>query len=194
MRKFIGLPPMKHYVLSVVSALFCFGLVANAQKAVVKTNILYWATTTPNIGVEFVVAPRWTLELEGGYNPWTLDSAKNIKAKHFLVSPEVRYWFCEAFHGHFIGLNANYTRFNVGGIPFFKDKRQEGWATAAGITYGCSWPIARCWNIEANLGLGLWYTEYDVYESRKCGLFNESVSKIAFGPTSVGLSFVYIIK
>ena len=59
---------MKHYVLSVVSALFCFGLVANAQKTVVKTNILYWATTTPNIGVEFVVAPRWTLELEGGYN------------------------------------------------------------------------------------------------------------------------------
>jgi hypothetical protein len=185
---------MKRYILLIVSALFCFGVIANAQNTVVKTNLLYWATTTPNVGVEFTLAPRWTLELEGGYNPWTFNVEKNIKAKHFLVSPEARYWFCEAFHGHFLGLNANYTQFNVGGIPFFKDRRQEGWAVGAGLTYGCSSPIARCWNIEANLGLGLWYTDYGVYEARKCGLFNESVSKFAFGPTSLGLSFVYIIK
>ena len=111
---------MKRYILLIVSALFCFGVIANAQNTVVKTNLLYWATTTPNVGVEFTLAPRWTLELEGGYNPWTFNVEKNIKAKHFLVSPEARYWFCEAFHGHFLGLNANYTQFNVGGIPFFR--------------------------------------------------------------------------
>lgn len=74
-----------------------------------------------------------------------------------------------------------------------KNSRSEGWAAAAGLTYGYSWPIARRWNIEANIGLGVWYTQYDRYETRQCGLFQDTVSKITFGLTSLGVSFVYII-
>ena len=185
---------MRRFIILFIPLFLGCCITANAQRFVVKTNALYWTTATPNVGLECSVAPRWTIELEGGYNPWTFDREKNIKAKHFLVSPEARYWFCESFFGHFIGLNANYTQFNVGGIPLFKDVRREGWAVGAGLTYGCSWPISRCWNIEANLGLGVWYTSHGIYEQRKCGLFNESISKVAFGPTSLGLSFVYIIK
>lgn len=185
---------MRRFIILFLPLFLGCCITANAQRFVVKTNALYWTTATPNVGLECSVAPRWTIELEGGYNPWTFDREKNIKAKHFLVSPEARYWFCESFFGHFIGLNANYTQFNVGGIPLFKDVRREGWAVGAGLTYGCSWPISRCWNIEANLGLGVWYTSHGIYEQRKCGLFNESISKVAFGPTSLGLSFVYIIK
>ena len=29
-----------------------------------KTNALYWATTTPNLGLEVRLAPKWTLEAE----------------------------------------------------------------------------------------------------------------------------------
>lgn len=199
---------MKKFYITFI-LLFCCSAISQAQSFTVKSNALYWATATPNLGLEVALAPRWTLELEGGYNPWTFDTEKNIKAKHFLVSPEVRYWFCESFHGHFIGLNANYTMFNAGGIYvpalFYpaqsesfmlsdvKNSRSEGWAAAAGLTYGYSWPIARRWNIEANIGLGVWYTQYDRYETRQCGLFQDTVSKITFGLTSLGVSFVYII-
>ena len=133
-----------------------------------------------------------------------------MKAKHFLVSPEVRYWFCEAFNGHFIGINANYTLFNLSGVDvpavFFssarsamvledlKNRRSEGWAAGAGLTYGCVWPIARRWNLECTVGLGYWYTDYDKFESRKCGLFQEHVSHGAFGPTALGISFIYLIR
>lgn len=185
---------MKRILIVLISFIFCCDIVSNAQSFVVKTNALYWATATPNVGFEYAVAPRWTVELEGGYNPWTFDKEKNIKAKHFLVSPEARYWFCESFLGHFIGINANYTQFNVGGIPLFRDARREGWAVGAGLTYGCSWPISRSWSVEADIGLGVWYTSHKTFETRKCGLFNETVSKVAFGPTSLGLSFVYIIR
>ena len=184
-------------LISIIIALFSLSILCGAQNCVVKTNTLYWATTTPNLGVEFSVAPRWTIDLQGGYNPWTLDNETNAKLKHFLVSPEVRYWFCESFFGHFVGLDVNYTMFNMGAIPFIpqlKDTRVEGWAAGAGLVYGCSWPIARRWNIEANIGAGLWYSEYDRYESRKCGLFDDSVSRLSFGLTSLGVSFVYIIK
>ena len=186
------------------------GISVNAQRIGVKTNALYLATSTPNIGLEYAFADRFSLELEGGYNPWTLDSDRNMKAKHFLVSPEVRYWFCEAFNGHFIGINANYTLFNLSGVDvpavFFpsarsamvledlKNRRSEGWAAGAGLTYGCVWPIARRWNLECTVGLGYWYTDYDKFESRKCGLFQEHVSHGAFGPTALGVSFIYLIR
>ena len=186
------------------------GISVNAQRIGVKTNALYLATSTPNIGLEYAFADRFSLELEGGYNPWTLDSDRNMKAKHFLVSPEVRYWFCEAFNGHFIGINANYTLFNLSVVDvpavFFpsarsamvledlKNRRSEGWAAGAGLTYGCVWPIARRWNLECTVGLGYWYTDYDKFESRKCGLFQEHVSHGAFGPTALGVSFIYLIR
>ena len=186
------------------------GISVNAQRIGVKTNALYLATSTPNIGLEYAFADRFSLEFEGGYNPWTLDGDRNMKAKHFLVSPEVRYWFCEAFNGHFIGINANYTLFNLSVVDvpavFFpsarsamvledlKNRRSEGWAAGAGLTYGCVWPIARRWNLECTVGLGYWYTDYDKFESRKCGLFQEHVSHGAFGPTALGISFIYLIR
>ena len=188
---------MRRFVTLAVIILLAFSATASAQKVAVKTNALYLATATPNVGFEFAMAPRWTFEFAGGYNPWTLCAEDNVKAKHFLVTPEFRYWFCEAFQGHFIGLNGNYTQFNIGGIPFIdelKDVRMQGWAAGAGVTYGYAWPISRRWNMEFTLGLGWWYTEYDRFESRTCGLFQESVSRYAFGPTDLGLSFIYLIK
>ena len=185
---------MKRLLILLIPAIFNLAVTASAQSLAVKTNALYWATATPNVGLEYAVAPRWTIGIGGGYNPWTFDKEKNTKAKHFLVSPEARYWFCESFLGHFIGVNANYTQFNVCGIPLFKDARREGWAVGAGLTYGCSWPISRCWSIEADIGLGVWYTSHNTFEARKCGLFNETISKVAFGPTSLGLSFIYMIR
>jgi hypothetical protein len=202
---------MKRLVILAVSILFFFNT-SVAQNLAIKSNALYWTSATPNIGLEYSLASRWTIELEGGYNPWTLDKDKNMKLKHWLVSPEVRYWFCNSFQGHFIGLNANYTQFNIGGLPvslppvFFnpdgndagipdlRQSRVQGWAVGAGITYGYAFPIARRWNLEFNAGFGWWYTVYDEYESRKCGLFHQQVQKHVLGPTSLGISFVYMIR
>ena len=202
---------MKRYlIIAVFAFLASFGS-ANAQKVAIKTNALYWATATPNIGMEFAMGDRWTFELEGGYNPWNLDSDNNTKVKHWLVSPEFRYWFCNSFQGHFIGINANYTQFNIGGLPqgmpnLFVNlntevpmpdlsvARIQGWAAGGGLTYGYAFPIARRWNMEFTVGYGLWYTEYDQYESRKCGLFQQAVGRLALGPTTAGISFIYMIR
>lgn len=202
---------MKRYFTLAVIALFAFVATASAQKVAVKTNALYWATATPNLGFEYAMGERWTFELEGGYNPWTLDAEKNMKLKHWLVSPEFRYWFCNSFQGHFIGINGNYAQYNIGSLPFamppvfidlsgkggvpdLQKSRIEGWAVGAGLTYGYAFPIARRWNLELTAGFGWWYTEYDQFENRKCGLFQQSVQRHALGPTSLGVSFIYMIK
>lgn len=201
---------MKRFLILSISLLFFCGITSNAQHFAVKTNTLYLATGTPNIGLEVAMGERWTVELEGGYNPWTFDKEMNMKAKHWLVSPEFRYWFCNSFQGHFIGINGNYTQFNIGAIPIpvhkafyslnqtpetdLEKSRAEGWAVGAGLTYGYAFPIARRWNMEFTAGFGYWYTVYNQYESRKCGLFQETIHKHALGPTSVGVSFIYMIK
>lgn len=201
---------MKRFLLLSVSLLFLCGISLNAQRFAVKTNALYLATATPNVGLEVALGERWTFEAEGGYNPWTFDKEKNMKAKHWLVSPEFRYWFCNSFQGHFIGINGNYTQFNVGALPVpvheafislnqtqeqdLEKSRVEGWAVGAGLTYGYAFPIARRWNIEFTAGFGYWYSVYNQYESRKCGLFQETVKKHALGPTSLCISFIYMIR
>ena len=201
---------MKRYlIIAVFAFLASFGS-ASAQKVAVKTNALYWATATPNLGFEFALGDRWTFELEGGYNPWTLDAEQNMKLKHWLVSPEFRYWFCNSFQGHFIGINGNYTQFNVSALPipnvfyttnsqgplvdFSRTERYQGWATGAGLTYGYQWILGKRWNLEATIGLGYWYTVYDEYENRKCGLFRQTRELHLFGPTRCGISFIYLFK
>ena len=186
---------MKRFLTLAVISFLAFAGTASAQKLAVKTNALYLATSTPNIGVEFALADRWTMDLSGGYNPWTLDKEDNFKLKHFQVSPEIRYWFCEAFQGSFLGINGVYTQFNVGAVPYLlEESRIQGWAAGAGITYGYAFPIARRWNLELTAGLGAWYTAHDEFEGRKCGLFQQRVDKFAFGPTALGVTFVYMLK
>lgn len=38
---------------------------ARAQDVALKTNVLYDATATVNAGVEFSVAPKWTMDISG---------------------------------------------------------------------------------------------------------------------------------
>ena len=203
---------MKKYLIIVVLLVMAFPGSALAQKVALKTNFLYWATTTPNAGVEVRLADRYTLNLEGGYNPFTLDGSNetNKKLKHFLITPEVRYWFCEAFNGHFIGIHGNYSQFNVSAVEipdvFFslsnpsgmigmdKNSRNEGWAAGAGISYGYQWILGKRLNLEATLGLGYWYTDYDEFDNRKCGMFQQTHSRHLLGITKCGVSLIYLIK
>lgn len=53
---------------------------AKGQNVVLKTNVLYDATATVNVGVEFSVAPKWTMDISGNYNGWNFSD--NRKWKH----------------------------------------------------------------------------------------------------------------
>ena len=43
---------------------------AQAQDWRLKTNLAYWATTTPNIGLETAVGKKHTAQVFVGFNPW----------------------------------------------------------------------------------------------------------------------------
>lgn len=183
-----------------VAAVF-YGRAADAQDVAVKTNLLYDATATVNAGVEIGLSPRWTLDLSGNYNGWTL---KDRKWKHWLVQPEARYWFCDRFAGHFLGFHVLGGQYNVGNIDtdlkmfntdfsILKDRRVQGWAVGGGIAYGYAFVLGHHWNLELEAGFGYVYTRYDVYECKDCGKRIETDRPHHYvGPTKAALNLVYV--
>ena len=170
---------------------------SSAQKIAVKTNALYWASASPNLSAEFGLAPRWTLEVGGGLNPFTFKD--NRKWKHYQWQGEARYWFCERFYRHFIGLHAGGGQMNVArmnGIwpKMSEEMRYEGWAVKAGLSYGYSFVLGGRWNMEATLGLGVIHARYDRFGCAVCADHEGYFSKTMFAPTKAGITFIYMIR
>ena len=63
---------------------------AQAQDWRLKTNLAYWATTTPNIAAETRLSNRLSMDLSLGWNTFTYSG--NKKLKHIAIQPEIRYW------------------------------------------------------------------------------------------------------
>lgn len=157
-----------------------------AQDVALKTNGLYWLTTTPNLGFELALNNKWTLDLSAVYNPWTFKDDK--KMRFWLAQPEARYWFCEKFEGHFVGLHAHGAQFYGG----FNSKRYDGYLAGGGLTYGYDWILSPHWNIEAAIGIGyayLWYKESPRIHCIKCEVDKH---KHYLGVTKAAVSLIYI--
>lgn len=185
----------------IVIALSSF-MEVRSQTFALKTDLLNWGAASLNIEPELKIAKRSTVTLGVSWNPWTFKEAeKNMKWKHLLVQPEYRYWFCNVFEGHFLGIHPFYARFNAGNINLplglwsgLEEHRYQGNLWGAGVGYGYQWIIGKRWSMEAELGLGLGYVDGDKYRCEKCGLKLAEEKKLVFMPTKISLSFIYIIK
>ena len=166
---------------------------------VVKTNILHDLTSSINVGVEMRLEQKVTLDLPVTYNPWTYNRQENSKFKFILFQPELRFWTCEAFDGHFFGLHGQYAYYNVGRLsqPPFSDTmnqyRFEGQLAGAGVSYGYVWPISARWGLEAEIGVGYARLWYDKYPCQSCAKLLSCETKNYWGITRAGISLIYYI-
>ncbi|MBD5303895.1 MAG: DUF3575 domain-containing protein [Bacteroides sp.] len=199
---------MKCKLLLISILMLIFAALPASSQIAIKTNLLYDATSTPNLGIEIGAGSRSTLNLVYGLNPWSFssDSGKR-KAKHWVVMPEYRWWLCSKFDGHFFGIHAMGGQFNAANmnIPFpgaffggdnitkgLRDNRYQGWFAGAGITYGYQWVLSKHWNIEAEIGAGYNYVDYKKFRCADCGgKIGEGKTNYA-GITKLGLSFIYL--
>lgn len=194
---------MKKYLL-ILLALGVSGIFNNlsAQKWAIKSNLLYDATATINVGVEAAIAKKWTIDVSGNYNAWTWSDERMWK--HYMAQPEFRYWFCDRFLGHFIGVHALGGKYNIGNIdtdfkflgkdfsPLSK-YRYQGWFAGAGVAYGYAVSLGKSWNMEFEVGVGYIYSRYDKFECEKCGRhLEENVPVHYVGPTKAAINLVYL--
>jgi hypothetical protein len=147
--------------------LLCYFVVTTtvySQKAAVKSNILYDATGTFNIGGEYAINKTYSVNLSANFNGWALKPPQAWK--HYLVQPEFRYWLRETFNEHYVGAHLLYTGFDVErmSLPFFGFERKylyvDGVGYGAGLSYGYQLYLTPHFNIEFSIGLGYLHLKY----------------------------------
>ena len=110
---------MKKLLVSLM-AVFAIANISVAQEAAIKWNPLYLGLGSVNLGIEFSVAPKWTLAFEGNaviFNPWQ-NGDNSIYANGWTGTFEARWYTCEAFNGHHLGLYGTVGRFGEASSNF----------------------------------------------------------------------------
>ena len=134
-----------HHTLSLSSIFFllllCSFPTLHAQQLAVKTNGLMLAAMAPNIGCEFVVGERSSIDISAF-------GAVNIygnKAKMIGLLPEYRYWFNgRPMTREFVGIAALGVSYDI----TWGDRIYQGDAAGAGITFGYALNLNRRLNVE----------------------------------------------
>ena len=142
-----------------------------------KNNLVYDAILTPNLEIEFRLAPKWSMELGAAFNPFPLDDTKFPKWRHVSAWIAPRYWFCNVFNRGFLSFNAAYAHYNVAGNAWpvswmykqVKESRYQGDAVMAGVSYGWHFAISPHFSVELEGGVDAGYTWYDQFECKHCG-------------------------
>lgn len=165
-----------------------------------RTNLLYDATLSPNLGVDVRVDSLWTVGLLVGINAWDINKAENKKWRHALFSIRARKYRDSLFHKGYYEADVIYSHYNVGNtkIPFglysaVKDHRLQGDLIALGGKYGYSWILSRTWRIEAEAGVAVGYAWFKEYDCPHCGTFIGNGDRIFLLP-QLGINVVYIIN
>ena len=189
----------KKIILTVLATAFA-ALGASAQQWAVKTNLLYWAATTPNIGAEVALSDHSTLGATVNWNPWTIGSDNKIQ--HWFIRPEYRYWFSGKYTRFFLGAHLMGGGFEVGGfkLPLLGDRLltglpynyYKGSFFAGGVSLGYAFYLSPRLNLELSAGLGLARISYHtepVNGPRPAGTTNRV--RYLPVPTEVGVTLVY---
>jgi len=176
------------------------GEVAKQPRVALRTNLLYDATLSPNLGVDVRVDSLWTVGMLAGLNAWDIDKEKNKKWRHALFSFRARKYRDSLFHKGYYEADLIYSHYNVGNtkIPFglysaVKDRRLQGDLIALGGKYGYSWILSRTWRIEAEAGVAVGYAWFKEYDCDHCGTYYGKGDRIFLLP-QLGVNVVYIIN
>ena len=161
---------------------------AQAQRIALKTNLIDWATLTPNLTMEARVSRRISLQLGVAANPFNFP-VFNTTWRNYRIEPEMRYWFNRPMARHFIALSGTAAAFDF----THADRHINGDAVGAGLSYGYALVLSNHWNVEFEVGAGVAHASaYDYTGDTKPE--QKNISRFYVVPMRLGISFSYIFK
>ena len=182
-------------ILVAVGAMLVCSNEAKAQQVAVKTNALFWAAMTPNIGCEIVTGEHTSFELSamGHWRPFDLPS------KLVSIQPEFRYWFNgRPMTREFVGVTSMIAAYDM---TVAKKYVYNGNALMLGLVGGYVFALSDHWNFELCGGfgvLGFKQKQYYINDNYDDYFVDEAVKANSMGyklfPAKLGVSFSYIIK
>ncbi len=129
----------------------------STERFSLRTNLLYWAAATPNIGAEWRISDRVGLLADGAWSHWTWQDGER---RYFLwaVQPELRLYpfTCQRWYlgGEFHAGSLNLKTGDTG---------RQGDFMGGGLTAGYKFRMTRSLDLDLGLGLGATRWNYDEY-------------------------------
>lgn len=151
-----------------------------------RSNLLRWATLTPDLGVEWRVNPKWGILVDGSWTSWTWQD-KDRRYALWEVTPEVRYYMGTGKCGY-LGAMYKAGHFNYK----LSDMGKLGDLMGGGLTGGYQLRLNNALSLDFSVALGCLHVDYEQYEvidgvRVRAG----KVTKNWWGPIDAGVTLVW---
>lgn len=156
-----------------------------------KTNALWVATGTCNLGIEVQVDPKWSVNLPVVYSPYNM--GRQRKWRILAFQPELRWWKTRAGQGHFVGVNLSMVGFNIAfrGTERYQDPNRMAWGLGASYGYAMPMDKKHKWWVDFNLGVGFINYAYDKFRNGGDGRLLGHGSGTYWGVTRASIGIAY---
>lgn len=157
----------------------------------IKSNVLPWIATIPNIGGEVRFKGHFSASLDLWFCPWKISDRYSLKTVAIL--PECRYWLSRQWKGHHFDLHVTAAWFN---LRYKNDRYQDTDRplVGCGISYGYLFNIDDNWSFDLYVGAGFMSMKYDTFYNIPNGALIDTRRTNYFGIDRLGISFSYIIN
>lgn len=160
------------------------------QELRIKSNLLPWVLTIPNLGLEYVINHKWSASLDVMFCPWKLTDKFSIKT--MAIFPEGRWWLKTSQKGSFFNLHLNLAWFNVRANNYrYQDVDRP--LLGAGIGYGYRLELNKRWGFEFEIGAGVANTKYSRYYNVENGALKDTRVTTYWGIDRASISVTYYI-
>lgn len=161
------------------------------QLFAVKSNLLYDVTATLNFGFELALGEKTSFDVSINCNPWTFSDSRRMRL--WIAQPEFRKWKSARFEKSFWGAHLSYGIYDAGGVLAgnLKSHRYQGIAIGAGVSYGYRWNLGESFAVEAELGAGYVYLNYEKYARPQSEDKLRSDNSSYLGPTKLAFNLIY---
>ena len=151
-----------------------------------RTNLLRWATLTPDLGIEWRISPSAGIMVNGSWTSWSWNNADHRYAL-WEVAPEVR-WYLGEKKAWYVGAMFKAGQFNYK----LSGTGRQGDLLGGGITGGYQLRLTEALSMDFTLGLGYLNADterYDVIDGVRVRSGNET--KHWIGPVNAGVTLVW---
>lgn len=156
-----------------------------------KSNLLPWIMTIPNLGAEYKFANKWSVSLDVWYCPWKLTDRFSVKTAALL--PEGRWWFKSNKKGSFLNLHLTVAWYNVRANAYrYQDRGRP--LVGAGIGYGYRLPLNQRWGLEFEIGAGMANMKYARYYNVPNGALKDIRVSTYWGIDRLSIAATYYLS
>ncbi|MEN2434909.1 DUF3575 domain-containing protein [Weeksellaceae bacterium A-14] len=173
---------MKKFLIT-WAMLQCLAFSAQTQETralYVKGNALFLPAGMLNVGAEYQIADKYTLQGEVFVSPWKSFGGHEMQV--YMLGFQGRYYFSEAFRKFYVGADISSARFIMQKFNYWNDNiyyihgtniptdhissnlYQKGYAFMLGAVAGYQWKLNDRWNIDLYLTAGMIQSIYKGYD------------------------------